>query len=304
MEQAKEIIARMPPQMKLRGYSSSESGRSENETPRVRGTYNLPQEVIEMHREEIIQIEDERDRCAGCAGTCYKTGSAQGMIPVVTDDYGRFGVSYTVCDVERRRREKVRLDRLFQSAHVPKRYRNLGFADYRVTQRNKEAVRAARWMVTAESGGLLLHGGRGAGKTMLAAIIANERAKSGKNVLFVSAIDLLADIKATFGKGTTQEVTQAIRTAPMLVLDDLGTERMSSWVGEQLFGIFNYRYNEDLPTIVTSNFAPEQLSKHLSEIDPKKREKDIMGERIVSRICGMCEPIQMESLDWRMKGAC
>ena len=90
-----------------------------------------------MHREEIIQIEDERDRCAGCVGTCYKTGSAQGMSPVVTDDYGRFGVSYTVCDVERRRREKVRLDRLFQAAHVPKRYRNLGVADYRVTQRNK-----------------------------------------------------------------------------------------------------------------------------------------------------------------------
>ena len=282
----------------MRGSNSSKPLSVIKSLRPVRGTYNLTAEEIERHREEIVRIEAERDECAACSGECHKTGSSQGMIPSITDEGGQFGVCYGVCEHEKRRREQVRIERLFQAAKVPYRYKDTTFADYHVTAANRSAVNAARWMVTAESGGLFLHGVRGAGKTMLAAIIANERAKAGKSVLFSSVPDLLADIKATFGKGGTEEITRAIRTAPMLILDDLGAEKMSSWVGEELFGIVNHRYNECLPTLITSNYGGKELVEHLK--DPQTGDS-VAGERIVSRIYGMCEPIRMDTVDWRMK---
>jgi DNA replication protein DnaC len=44
-----------------------------------------------------------------------------------------------------------------------------------------------------------------------------------------------------------------IRTAPLLILDDLGTQSMTPWVKEKLYQLFNHRYNAQLPTVITTS---------------------------------------------------
>src|SRR4029078_3601947 len=75
-------------------------------------------------------------------------------------------------------------------------------------------------------------------------------------VLFAVVPDLLDHLRATFDptNGVAYDDRfSAIRNSPLLVLDDLGTENTTPWAREKLYQIFNHRYNEQLPTVITSN---------------------------------------------------
>ena len=297
MEQAGIIAARL-----LR--NGIEISPKPTATTSLRGNYDLPAEEIERHRDEIAHIEHLQDLCRGCTGETCKQAS-QGMIPMVETSHGRFFHVLSPCKHERNRRERLRIARLFASAHIPRAYEADTFADYEVTNANKGAVDAARMMVDGEIGGLFVYGVRGTGKTKLAAIIANERARAGKAVLFASVPDLMADIRSSFKDGTTSEAVQAVKNTPFLVLDDLGAEKMTEWVGEQLFCIVNHRYNECLQTVVTSNYSPTQIIRHMATVDARGNViDDMQGQRIMSRIYEMCERVEIKGADWRMKGAC
>jgi DNA replication protein DnaC len=118
-------------------------------------------------------------------------------------------------------------------------------------------------------GWLVLTGEYGCGKTHLAAAIANEREKQGQPVLFIVVPDLLDHLRATFGPAspvTFDKRFEQIRTAPLLVLDDLGTQSASPWAQEKLYQIFNYRYNARLPTVITT-------SQQVEEWDPRLRTR-------------------------------
>lgn len=80
--------------------------------------------------------------------------------------------------------------------------------------------------------GALFYGATRTGKTLLSAIVAQEKIKRGIAVAFASVPDLLMDIRDSFGTVRTAEILRLIQKSPCLVLDDLGAERMSEWVGE------------------------------------------------------------------------
>jgi DNA replication protein DnaC len=123
-------------------------------------------------------------------------------------------------------------------------------------------------------GWLVLMGGYGSGKTHLAAAIANYRSRLGDPPLFVMVPDLLDHLRATFSPNSNVAFDRRfdeIRTAPLLVLDDLGTQSMTPWVKEKLYQLFNYRYNAELPTVITT-------SDSLDEMDPRIRSRLLDGK--------------------------
>lgn len=111
-------------------------------------------------------------------------------------------------------------------------------------------------------GWLVLKGGFGRGKTHLAAAIANYRINHGQPVLFVNTPDLLDHLRAAYSPtadvGFDDRFNQ-VRNAPILILDDLGTQSNTDWAQEKLYQIFNYRYNARLPTVVTTNQELEAI---------------------------------------------
>jgi len=122
-------------------------------------------------------------------------------------------------------------------------------------------------------GWLILKGGYGCGKTHLVAAIANHCIERGQPVLFNTVPDLLDHLRATFAPASPigyDTRFEDVRTAPVLILDDLGTESNTPWAQEKLFQIFNYRYNARLPTVITTNHELEEIPLRLRSrlVDP------------------------------------
>ena len=107
----------------------------------------------------------------------------------------------------------------------------------------------------------------GNGKTHLAAAIANYRTNVGEPVLFVVVPDLLDHLRASFNPASNVRLDKRfdeVKTAPLLVLDDLGTESATAWAREKLYQLFNYRYNARLPTVITTAVPVEELDPRLA----------------------------------------
>ena len=132
-----------------------------------------------------------------------------------------------------------------------------------VKQKNlKRAYDRAKTYAKNPEGWLLLRGGYGCGKTHLAAAIANMRLGMGKPVIFVNTPDLLDHLRAAYSPSASTSYDQRfeqVRNAPLLILDDLGTQSNTEWAQEKLYQIFNYRYNARLPTVITTNEEMESL---------------------------------------------
>ncbi len=221
------------------------------------------------------------------------------MIPVVLTDNGIFASGLRRCRWGRQQVQQDRIDRMFSFAHIPAAYADAEWSDYRMTDDNRPAVDAAHWVIAEPKKGLYIYGSRGSGKTMLAAIIAREKAKAGQAVLFESVPDLLMDIRESFRTDKTAEIVETARTVPCLVLDDMGAERMSEWVGEELFTLINYRYNNKLQTIITSNCTISELQEKMVTVSRDGAVDNLQGQRIGSRIFGMCKPVRLNGYDWR-----
>jgi DNA replication protein DnaC len=111
-------------------------------------------------------------------------------------------------------------------------------------------------------GWILFHGGYGCGKTHLAAAIGNYQHSIENECVFVSVSDLLDYLRSTYGdtsKVSYNKLFEYVKNVPLLILDDLHADSPSSWAGEKLYQLFNYRYTHRLPTVVTTNNVLEEL---------------------------------------------
>lgn len=148
----------------------------------------------------------------------------------------------------------------------------------------EKAFRAAQDFAENPEGWLVFTGTYGCGKTHLAAAIANCRADLGYPPLFVVTPDLLDHLRATFNPSSTVSLDrrfEEVRTTQLLVLDDLGTQSMTPWVREKLYQLFNYRYNAELPTVITH-------ADYKEEMDPRLRSR--MDDRRVCEIYAITVP--------------
>jgi DNA replication protein DnaC len=130
----------------------------------------------------------------------------------------------------------------------------------------QKALKAAHTYAEKPRGWLVFLGGYGSGKTHLAAAIANYRAGLGDPPLFIVVPDLLDHLRATFSPNSNVAFDRRfddIRTAPLLILDDLGTQSMTPWVREKLYQLFNYRYNRDLPTVITTADSMDEMDARI-----------------------------------------
>jgi DNA replication protein DnaC len=152
----------------------------------------------------------------------------------------------------------------------------------------EQAFYAAQKFAEKPSGWIVLMGSYGTGKTHLGAAIGHYRAALGSEPIFTVVPDLLDHLRATFSPSSSasyDHVFSQVRTADLLILDDLGTQSATPWAREKLYQILNFRYETRLPTVITT-------ASTLDEIDPRIRSR-MLDERVCQIYAIIVPPYQI-----------
>lgn len=150
--------------------------------------------------------------------------------------------------------------------------------------------------------GYYLYGNLGVGKSYLAACVSNFFAKNGQRVVYVHVPSLLNHMKQLFQSPSEMERTlRILRTVPLLVLDDLGAEPITSWSRDEiLLSIFNDRLENHRKTIITSNATPEMLLE-LYKMDSRGHADEIRAARFVDRVQALTKPYEIRGKNRRIR---
>jgi DNA replication protein DnaC len=186
-------------------------------------------------------------------------------------------------------------------AVIPKKYRGVSFDRPPVSTMNRTVVGEVRRYVDdladnlAEGRGLWLMGDVGTGKTTLAMLVSRYAIEAGHSVAIYSMPRLLARIRRTYdaeaGEQSYLEFFERLTSVDLLHLDDLGAEKRTDWVLEQLYAIVNERYEAGRSILLTSNLNQVDLAEQI-------------GSRTVSRLGEMCEHrmLPLNGEDMRLAG--
>lgn len=190
----------------------------------------------------------------------------------------------------------LRRSQRMAAANIPKRYARCTLDTFRdsmsVLRNAKRRVQefVDLWPSLSEGKGLLLMGGCGAGKTHLAVAALIEVINSGKpgRVLFANFQDLIQEIQASFDSDQTPgkaEIMRPLLEADLLVLDELGSQKPTTFVQDILYYVINTRYNDERTTIFTTNYLDDPPDAK------KERLEDRIGVRLRSRLAEMTDRI-------------
>jgi DNA replication protein DnaC len=181
------------------------------------------------------------------------------------------------------------------SGVIPKKYKGVSFDRPPVTEIAPAVTRVvARYVRSIDEQldtgrGLWLYGSVGTGKTTLAMLVSKAALEAGRSVAIYSLPRLLAEIRMTFDDDTDRSYTDLLdRLAgvDLLHIDDVGAEKTSPWVLEQLYAIVNARYEEERSVVITTNLERDELAEQINE-------------RTVSRLEEMCEILPLYGSDAR-----
>ena len=130
----------------------------------------------------------------------------------------------------------------------------------------QEALASAVQYADDPVGWMTFAGPSGSGKTYLAAAIANRQIELGKPALFTTVADLSDYLRGAFDDDVEWgfiDLFEQVRSAPMLILDDLPTRPPTPWTQERLFQLIAWRYSSRLPTVITLRGEPARLDEFL-----------------------------------------
>ena len=150
--------------------------------------------------------------------------------------------------------------------------------------------------------GLYLSGSFGVGKTYLLGAIANKLAEKGIKVTLVHMPSFAVEIKNSIGKNTTMEKVDALKKAPVLMMDDIGADQLSSWFRDDVLGvILQYRMQEELPTFFSSNIALDDLEEFYLTQNTRGELEPLKAKRIMERIRFLVDEVVINGENRRNK---
>ena len=207
--------------------------------------------------------------------------------------------------LEQKKKEHYReiINKFYSQNYISKRLKDYNFKNFKVIDVNKKEVAIAKdyakkCINNEQENELIINGDSGVGKTHLAASISNELIEKDKLVLMGRLTSLLDMIKETFrdNSKSENELIELFSNIDMVVIDDLGTEKISSWALDKLYTIIENRNENKLPIIITTKFNKEGLLHRFEQSNDKE-----LSKAIIQKLYQMCYGIELKRYDENQK---
>lgn len=264
----------------------------------------LTPDTIEKNLSKLYEFTNQSKDCNKCSSLDGCINLMQGYHPHLVLSRGSIEVHYDKCPRKVMEDEQRKNEKLIQSLYVPKDILKASFANIDRDDERTEAIQKAvafvlRYREGQATKGLYFYGQFGVGKSYLLGAIANELAQKKIPSMIVYVPELFRELKSSIGDSTLNEKLEAIKKEPILMLDDIGAETMSSWVRDEILGpILQYRMLDNLPTLFTSNMDFAGLEHHLTYSQRGEEEK-LKARRIMERIKYLAEPVNVSGRNRR-----
>jgi DNA replication protein DnaC len=281
------------------------STHSANSGPR-QTTFAEPKIVIRKRGASCVaELAEDDWQCPVCAG---RGGS------MAADERGYEFFEACACEKLSRRLA------LFNAANIGVRYQDATLESFQAATPDQQMARNMAQdftlMYPQVRGGLVFWGPVGTGKTHLVVGIFRELTlRKGVGCRFVDYGNLLQDIKRSYSSHQgDSSVMLPLVNVDLLVIDELGKGRNTEWEQTVLDDLISRRYNANRITLCTTNFEPWTASEERAQSSnpayhsrssrsmgdgARETLRDRIGERIFSRLCEMCEFVQVTGSDYR-----
>lgn len=274
---------------------------------KVVNSLNVADEIKYRYTSSLQEIAKNVSICSNCKGLAFCPYDVKGLYKdaEVSDNLIKF--VYRECPFKK----KYDNDREFlKNIYVYKMPKEISEASFRKIYKDDsnrlETIKYLKGFYDNYSKGkkikgLYLHGNFGCGKTYLVAALFNELAKKNIRSTIIYFPEFLRSLKASFGSSDDDYNIRfdTVKESPLLLLDDIGAEKISDWARDEVLGvILQYRMEENLPTFFTSNLSLKELEDHL--VISNKSDDKVKARRIIERVKFLTEEIKMISVNRRV----
>lgn len=260
----------------------------------------LADDAIAKGAAKIYEFVNER--------TKYEQGIqsfAPGYQPQLTVTNGQLDIAYEPTKQKLAQEKAVAQRRLVNAINMPKAIATATLDQYDPTSRSEALQAAVTFTVGVAQAphafhkGLYLTGPFGVGKTYLIGAIANELAEQGVASTLLHVPTYAVEMKDAIKSNSVLPKINAIKAAPVLMLDDIGAEALSPWFRDEVLGIIlQYRMQEELPTLFTSNKTMAELNHFLAGVERGDNEQ-LKASRIMERVRFLSTEIAVGGVDRR-----
>ncbi len=249
---------------------------------------NVSSDILKNYTSLLKDVIKEKKNCKNCPSLEKCPNKVKGYIEQIIVLEKGLNFAYVNCPLEKERLKNSAHQKWMMVYDMPKEIKRASLNDVYKTAKNRIPI--IKYFKTFlddyqnidKPKGIYLHGSFGSGKTYLIAALFNELAKKEVRSAMVYFPEFLRELKASFGTDF-KERFDYIKEVPLLLLDDIGAENVTSWSRDEILGpILQYRMEEGLSTFFTSNLTLEELEVNLAST--KSGNDSLKARRIIERI--------------------
>lgn len=232
----------------------------------------------------------------------FQTGDssylAKGYEPILIMNEGYADVSYKETKALKQAQAQKAIQDRIHVVSLPKSYKTITFQDVDLTGSRSDVfqylVNFVDQYPSPNQKGLYIYGDMGIGKSFMLAAMAHELSeKKAVATTMLHYPSFVIDIKNAINSGTVKEEIDAVKSVPILILDDIGAEQTTSWVRDEILQvILQHRMLEELPTFFTSNYSLENLEAKLGNI--KGADESWQAKRVMERVRYLAKDVHLQ----------
>jgi primosomal protein DnaI len=262
----------------------------------------LTTDAVERNAANLYEFVLEKEKARKGKGQLMP-----GFNPQLIINNKQIEVTYVPSKDYLRQQSQAELKRRINSVHMPKDIKEATFAEFEQTHGRREALDRAVQFVEdfvrepdRFHKGLYLHGAFGVGKTYLLGAIAHELSTFGYASTLVHFPTFASEMRGSVADNTVTGKLNAYQSVEILMLDDIGAENNSSWMRDDVLGvILQYRMQNELPTLFSSNFDMKQIETEHFRYGSNGDDEILKAKRIMERIRFLADEVEVSGINRR-----